>query len=92
MEEFIERKGHTYEAKYVRTIRNWRRACDERGLTQLQQSRFNYQLLEMILDELMPWHNTQYDFSLLEVNRYDTANMRIICACTHVRMYIPVTY
>ena len=63
VENFMERKGYTYEAKYIRTIRNWRRSCDERGLSQLQRSRFNYQLLEMVLDELMPWHKTQYDFS-----------------------------
>ena len=31
--EFMERKGYEVEAKYVRVIRNWRRACDERGLS-----------------------------------------------------------
>ena len=30
--EFFERKGYTIEAEYVRMIRDWRRACDERGL------------------------------------------------------------
>ena len=34
--EFFERKGYTIEAEYVRMIRDWRRACDERGLTNAQ--------------------------------------------------------
>ena len=44
-------------------------AFDKRGLTELQLCKFNYELLEMIPDELMPWYKEQYDFSLLEVNR-----------------------
>ena len=69
MQHFMEGKGYVYEAKFIRTILNWRRSHDERGLSQLQRSRYNYEMLEMILDELMPWHHNQYDFSLLEVNR-----------------------
>ena len=69
VEDFM--KGHSYdcEAKYIRVIRNWRRSCDERGLSQLERCRYNYELLNMILDELMPWHEDNYDFSPLEVNR-----------------------
>ena len=63
-------RGYEYDVKYIRGIRNWRRSCDERGLTQLQRSRFNYEMLQLILDELMPWSRTCYDFSLLEVNWY----------------------
>lgn len=66
----MEDRGYQYEAKYIQVIRNWRRACDARGLTSLQRARFNYQLLQLLLDELMPWHRTAYDFSLLEVNWY----------------------
>ena len=66
----MKNKGYTYEVKFVRCIRNWRRACDERGLSSLQRSQFNYQLLNLMLDELMPWHSETYDFSLLEVNRF----------------------
>ena len=67
-EEFMKRKGYTYE-KFVRVVRNWRRASDERGLMSPQRSLFNYQLLNLMLDELMPWHRDTYDFRLLEVNR-----------------------
>ena len=67
---FMYRKGYVYEAKYIDTIWNWRRACDERGLSELDRSHFNHEFLNLILDELMPWHRESYDFSLLEVNRY----------------------
>lgn len=68
--DFMERKGYSFEAKFIRTVSNWRQACDQRGLTELQRCRYNYEFLNYILDELMPWHQTHYDFSLLEVNRY----------------------
>lgn len=70
VEKFMQKKGYKYEEKFVRVVRNWRRACDERGLSSVIRSRFNYQLLNLILDELMPWHNDTYDLSLLEVTRY----------------------
>ena len=65
---FMEKKGYSAEAKYIRVVLNCRRACDERGLSELQRCRFNYHMLNYILDELMPWHDN-YDFSYLEVNR-----------------------
>ena len=48
VEEFMRKKGYTYEEKFVRCVRNWRRACDERGLSSLQRCRFNYDLLNLI--------------------------------------------
>ena len=68
---FMERKGYTVEAEYIRAIRNWRRACDERGLADQDRSQYNNDLLDYILDELMPWHSepNMRDFSLLEVNQ-----------------------
>ncbi len=68
--DFMNRKEYTYEHQFVTAVQNWRRACDERGLTQIKRCQFNYELLNMLLDELMPWHRTQYDLSLMEVNRY----------------------
>ena len=67
--EFMERKGYEFEAEYVRVILDWRRACGERGLSELQRCRYNYHMLNYMLDELMPWHD-EYDFSHIEVNRY----------------------
>ena len=37
----------------MRVIRNWRRACDEQGLSELQHCRYNYDLLNFLLDDLM---------------------------------------
>ena len=70
----MKQKGYEYEARYTEIIWNWRRSCDERGLSELQRCQFNYQFLNLILEELMPWYKQQYDFSLLEVNRY-------VCVC-----------
>lgn len=69
LEKFMISKGYQFEATYIRTIWNWRRANDERGLHERERSKYNYQFYSMILDELMPWHKEHYDFSLLEVNR-----------------------
>lgn len=67
---FMEKKGYQFEARYITVLWNWRRSCDERGLSELQRCRFNYELLTFILDELIPWHCDLYDLSTLEVNRY----------------------
>ena len=75
---FMKQKGYEYEARYTEIIWNWRRSCDERGLSELQRCRFNYQFLNLILEELMPWYKQQYDFSLLEVNRY-------VCVCCQLQ-------
>ena len=71
-----KRKGYHKEASYIRTVWNWRRANDERGLSSLQRCKYNYQFLQMILKDLMPWYKEMYDFSQLEVNRY----VVILCA------------
>ena len=75
---FMKQKGYEYEARYTEIIWNWRRSCDERGLSELQQCRFNYQFLNLILEELMSWYKQQYDFSLLKVNRY-------VCVCCQLQ-------
>ena len=80
MAEFMEKKGYAREAAYVRAIANWRRSCDQRGLSDLERCRFNYQLLHYILDDLMPWHTQIYDFSLLEINRF----FFYVCVCVSV--------
>ena len=71
---FMKQKGYEYEAQYTETVWNWRRACDDRGLKELQRCKFNHEFLNLILDDLMPWYKQTYDFSLLEVNRY-------VCIC-----------
>ncbi len=69
VEQFMEDKGYTSEAKYIKAVRHWRLACHMRGLSQLERCRYNYELLNLILSDLMPWYETNYDFSTLEVAR-----------------------
>ena len=72
MVEWMQKKGYTAEAAYLQSVRGWRRAIDERGLSSQQRSDLSRNFLDFILDDLMPWHQDEdmRDFSLLEVNRY----------------------
>ena len=71
--DFLRENEYSREADYIETILDWHRSADERGLTQLERCRMNYRFLNMILNELMPWFTTNYDFSTLEVTRYGTS-------------------
>lgn len=67
--EFLWKNGHTREAEYVQVIADWHASSDGRGLSQLTRCRNNYKMLQYLLDELMPWHKTVYDFSFMDINR-----------------------
>ena len=67
---WMERKGYDEEASLVRSCLNWHSASDVRGLSQDERLKCNKQMLDYLLDELMPWHATNRDFSSLEVNKY----------------------
>lgn len=88
--KFMERKDYEYESQYIRAIRGWRQACDQRGLPELERCRHNYNLLNFILEELMPWYTQSYDFSLLEVNRFVLNTVLKFCTITY--MYTPYTW
>ena len=66
---FMEKHGYDAEAEIVKTVRNWRRAMDERGLSEEQRRQFCDDFLNFILHDWMPWHREVKDFSVLEVNR-----------------------
>lgn len=68
--DVLDRKGYTYEACYIRVIMNWRKACDEHGLSQSLHKKYNQEFLSFMLDELIPWHSDTLDYSTMEVNRY----------------------
>ena len=53
---FMKNKGYDADAKFLQVVRNWRGAVDERGLSDEQRHAFNMDLMEYILDDLMPWH------------------------------------
>lgn len=47
--EFMEEKQYRNEAKYLKVIRNWRRAVDERGLPDATRQLFNKELLAWMI-------------------------------------------
>ena len=49
----MERNGYSFEAHYIKSVWNWRRASDEHGLCSLEWCRFNYKFLNMILEDLI---------------------------------------
>ena len=69
--ELMEKKNYQEEAKFLRSIRNWRRVIDERGLEEDQRHMFIQDFKTYFCEDLMPWYaNGMKDFSLLEVTRY----------------------
>ena len=79
---FMEQHKYENEAKYLRTVRNWRRAVDERGLSDIQRQQFCSEFLDYILKDLIPWYSVEKkDLSTLEVNR-----------CIHNIIYVYVHY
>jgi len=64
MEAFMAAKSYTLEAEFINVMRNWRRACDERGFSRDERSSYNLAFRKYILNELIPWH-----LSYLEANR-----------------------
>jgi hypothetical protein len=51
-------------------IGNWHNATDGRGITQLQRCKYNYEMLNYIVEMWLPWHKDCYDFSLVDINKY----------------------
>jgi hypothetical protein len=68
---FMQNENFPTEAKYVETIASWHEASDGRGLSELQRCKANYAMLNYLLDEWMPWHKTDYNFGLADINRYN---------------------
>lgn len=67
--ESLRRHGHVTEAKHVQVIANWHEATDGRGISQLQRCKYNYSMLQYILDEWMPSCQSSYGFSTVDINR-----------------------
>ena len=65
---FVEHE-FTREADYVSTVAGWHEAADGRGLTELNRCRKNYAMLNMVLEEWMPWHNVCYNLATIDINR-----------------------
>lgn len=68
--DFMERKRYEPEVKFLRAVRNWRRAIDERCLEEIQRQQFLHEIKIYVCEDLMLWYAKGLkDFSLLEVNR-----------------------
>jgi hypothetical protein len=65
----LKAKNYEKEANHIQLLVNWHEATDGRGLTQLE-CQYNYEMLNYILDEWMPWHRECYDFSTIDINSY----------------------
>ena len=70
VEKFLREHGYEMEAHYIRVVAGWHEAADGRGLTELERCKRNYAMLNMILDEWMPWHRDNPDLSFIDINRY----------------------
>ena len=66
----LERHEKNEEAAFIRIIAQWHEASDGRGLSQLERCRYNYLMLNFILEEWIPWYRDCYDFSTIDINRY----------------------
>jgi hypothetical protein len=69
MARYMQVNVHEAEAKFISIISNWHKANDGRGLTEAERSDYNYQLLNFVLDDWMPWHVHNRDFSTIDINR-----------------------
>jgi hypothetical protein len=66
---FMTKNNFEEEATFLKAVAGWHEASDGRGLTQLERCKANYIMLNYILDEWMPWHRNNYDFSSIDINR-----------------------
>ena len=66
--KWMKDKGYKEEMMFLRVVRDWRNACDMRGLTNAERSQYCSNFLKYLLNELMPWHET-HDYSFMEVNQ-----------------------
>ena len=76
--DLLQRHGNVEEANCVRIVAQWHESSDGRGLSQLQRCRFNYQMLNFILEEWMPWYDECYDFSTIDINRYSYFFLNVV--------------
>lgn len=68
--KFLREHGYEMEARYVQIVPDWHEAADGRGISQFEHCQKNYAMLNLILDEWMPWHRELYDFRSIDINRY----------------------
>ena len=68
--DFIQ-KNCLNEMAILRLVHNWHKASDGRGRDEDTPHLYNKDMLNWILDDCMPWHHENYDFSTIDINRYE---------------------
>jgi hypothetical protein len=68
--KFLSENGYEKEGEYINIVAGWHEAADGRGLSELERCKKNYAMLNMILDDWMPWHKTTPNFATIDINRY----------------------
>ena len=66
---FMEKNGHLSECKVLTILWNWHRAVDGRGISEETRSTFLQDMKDWLLDDWMPWHRENKDYSTIDVNR-----------------------
>lgn len=69
MVDYMRRHGHQREMSFIRTIHNWHKASDGRGLSDNQRNTYNINMLDWLLEDWMPWYRNNRDYSTLDINR-----------------------
>lgn len=67
---FLNKNGHPSCANVLTIIRNWHKAVDGRGLSEALRSTYLNAFKEWILDDWMPWHKTDNNYAMIDVNRF----------------------
>lgn len=66
---FLRKKGDERGARVLSIIGNWHKAVDGRGLSEEARSSYITDMKKWLLDDWMPWHTYNSDFSTIDVNR-----------------------
>lgn len=66
---FLREKGDVKGANILSIICNWHKAVDGRGLSEEERSSHLVDMKNWLLDDWMPWHRYNNDFSTIDVNR-----------------------
>lgn len=66
---FLNRVGHVTGATILQTVHNWHKAVDGRGLSEDVRARYIAEMKRWILDDWIPWHRVNPDYSTIDVNR-----------------------
>ena len=66
---FMEKNGHLNESRVLSILQNWHRAVDGRGIPEETRLTFLQDMKDWLLDDWMPWHREERDYSTINVNR-----------------------